>query len=99
MYRKSFRKRFGYRKGYTYIYGMINELLAKRDVLAEIAEAMYGDFWVAEDDFWGSPTEQQMKEVELQLFNLGWTPDQPTDDQIAMGEIIFEEMKKKGKIS
>ena len=76
---------------------MINELLAKRDVLAEIAEAMYGEFWVAEDDFWGSPTEQQMKEVELQLFNLGWTPDQPTDDQVAMGEIIFEEMQKKGK--
>jgi hypothetical protein len=49
--------------------------------------------------FWGSPTEQQMKEVELQLFNLGWTPDQPTDDQVAMGEIIFEEMQKERKVS
>jgi len=78
---------------------MINELLKKRDVLAEIAEAMYGEFWVCEEIFWGSTTEQQMKEVELQLYNLGWTPDQPTDDQIAIGEIIFEEMKKKGKFS
>jgi hypothetical protein len=32
-----------------------------------------------------------------QLFNLGWSPDAPTNDQIAMGEIIFEEMQKKGK--
>ena len=76
---------------------MINELLAKREVLADIAEAMYGEFWVCEEAFWNSTTELQMREVELQLFNLGWTPDQPTDDQVAMGEIIFEEMQKKGK--
>lgn len=76
---------------------MINELLAKREVLADIAEAMYGEFWVCEEAFWSSTTELQMREVELQLFNLGWTPDQPTDDQIAMGEIIFEELQKKKK--
>ena len=76
---------------------MINELLAKRDVLADIAEVMYGEYWIAEADFWESPTELQMREVEEQLLNLGWSPDAPTNDQIAMGEIIFEEMQKKGK--
>jgi hypothetical protein len=32
---------------------MINELLKKRDVLAEIAEAMYGEFWVCRRDTFG----------------------------------------------
>jgi hypothetical protein len=76
---------------------MINELLAKRDVLADIAEAMYGEFWITEEVFWNSPTELQMREVESQLLNLGWSPKKPTSEEKAIGEMIFEEMVKKGK--
>ena len=57
---------------------------------------MYGENWITEDSFWDSPTELQMREVEQQLFELGWEPPMPSVDEIAMGEIIFEEMKKKG---
>jgi len=76
---------------------MIKELLEKRDLLADIATELYGELWIAEDAFWGSTTEKQMMEVEEQLINLGWVPDEPTDEQIALGEIIFEEILKKNK--
>ena len=76
---------------------MINELLAKRDVLADIAEAMYGEFWITEEVFWNSPTELQIQEVETQLANLGWKLKSPTSEEKAIGEMIFEEMVKKGK--
>ena len=78
---------------------MINELLEKAEILADIASELYGELWVAEESFWGSPTELEMREVQEQLFNLGWTPDEATDEEIALGEIIFEEMEKKGKFS
>ena len=36
---------------------MIQELLEKRDHLFEIAAVLYGDMFIAEPDFWDSPTE------------------------------------------
>jgi len=99
MRRKSFRKKFGYRKGYTYIYTMINELLERRDILNEIAIELYGELWVTEDSFWGSPTELEMREIQEQLNDLGWEEEAPTDEQIALADMLFEELKRKGKIS
>ena len=75
---------------------MINELLEKRDILAEIAVEMYGDYWIANEDFWGSTTEQQMLEVTEQLENLGWV-EEVDENQIMIADIIMEILKKGGK--
>jgi len=54
---------------------MIEELLEHRQVLFQIAEELYGDLWIGEEAFWGSPTEQQLLGVHERLFNLGWSED------------------------
>jgi hypothetical protein len=54
---------------------MIEALLEQRQILFEIAEELYGDLWVGEEAFWGSPTERQLTEVHNSLFNLGWSED------------------------
>jgi len=54
---------------------MIEELLEHRQVLCQIAEELYGDLWIGEEAFWGSPTEQQLLGVHERLFNLGWSED------------------------
>ena len=36
---------------------MIDELLEERDNLFEIASVLYGDMFVTNESFWGSPTE------------------------------------------
>jgi len=76
---------------------MINELLEKRELLNDIATELYGELWVTEEAFWGSPTEKEMAEVQDQLLNLGWTPDEPNDIEKAIADIIAEELLKKGK--
>ena len=69
---------------------MIEGLLEQRQILFEIAEELYGDLWVGEEAFWGSPTEQQLQKVHDSLFNLGWSED-VTPEQM-------ETAKKIGKI-
>ena len=54
---------------------MIEELLKHRQILFQIAEELYGDLWIGEEAFWGSPTEQQLLGVHERLFNLGWSED------------------------
>ena len=54
---------------------MMNELLEHRQILFQIAEELYGDLWIGEEAFWGSPTEQQLLGVHERLFNLGWSED------------------------
>ena len=75
---------------------MINELLERRDILNEISTELYGELWITEDSFWGSPTELEMRDIQEQLNDLGYE-EEVTDDQIALADIIFEEMLKKGK--
>ena len=75
---------------------MINELLEKRDILADIAVELYGDFWITEKEFWGSTTEQQMLEVTEQLDDLGWV-DPVSDEEIEMADKIMELLIKEGK--
>lgn len=69
---------------------MIQELLEQRQILFEIAEELYGDLWIGEKAFWGSPTEQQLQKIHDSLFNLGWSED-VTPEQM-------ETAKKIGKI-
>jgi hypothetical protein len=76
---------------------MINELLEKRDILGDIAIELYGDLWITEEDFWGSTTELQLKEVNDQLLDLGWE-DPATEEEIAFADKIMELLIKEGKI-
>ena len=54
---------------------MIEELLEHRQILFQIAEELYGELWIGDEAFWGSPTEQQLLGVHERLFNLGWSED------------------------
>jgi len=75
---------------------MINELLEKREILGDIAVELYGDFWITNDEFWGSPTERDLQEVNEQLLNLGWE-EEVDEDQIMIADMIMEMLKKGGK--
>jgi len=76
----------------------IQELLERREILTEMAEILYGDLWVANDDFWNSPTDLEMREIQIQLIDLGWEAD--IDDDIkALGEILGEDLINRGIIS
>jgi hypothetical protein len=75
---------------------MINELLEKREILGDIAVELYGDFWITNDEFWGSPTERQMQEVTEQLNDLGWV-DPVSDEEIEIADKIMEMLIKEGK--
>ena len=61
---------------------MYNDLLEMRDILSDIASELYGELYVCNDDFWGSPTEREMYKVEESLSNLGFkyipSPDMMT---------------------
>jgi hypothetical protein len=76
----------------------IKELLDKRDILSDMAEVLYGEFWVANDEFYNSPTEKEMREVMEQLYELGYENPDINDDTKALGQIILDELAKKGII-
>jgi hypothetical protein len=66
---------------------MIKELKKLQNVLHDIAAELYGDLWIMNDKFWGSPTERQLREVTMQLIDLGETIE-PTDEQIEAAKIV-----------
>jgi hypothetical protein len=66
---------------------MIKELKKLQNVLHDIAAELYGDLWIMNDKFWGSPTERQLREVTMQLIDLGETID-ATEEQIEAAKII-----------
>lgn len=66
---------------------MIKELKKLQNVLHDIAAELYGDLWIINDKFWGSPTERQLREVTMQLIDLGVTIE-PTDEQIEAAKIV-----------
>ena len=67
---------------------LIQEYLEELNTLSEIARVMYGDVYVLQKDFWGSPTEKEIYKVYKKLDMLGYEPD-ITEEQKALGEIIF----------
>ena len=75
---------------------MINELLEKREILGDIAAELYGDLWITNEKFWGSPTERDLQEVNQQLINLGWE-EYATPEEEAFADKLFELLKKEGK--
>jgi hypothetical protein len=66
---------------------MIKELLEKQEVLGEIAAELYGDLWIMNEKFWGSPTERELQEVTMSLMNLGYTVE-PTPEQEEAAKVI-----------
>ena len=73
----------------------IQELLDERDTLHDIARVMYGDLYVVQQDFWGSPTERELKRVYEQLDLLGHE-DPITEEQQALGDLIFQGLVEGG---
>ena len=76
---------------------MINELLEKREILGDIAVELYGEFWITEEEFWGSSTERELNEVSEQLAELGWV-DPISDEEIEIADMIMEMLIKEGKL-
>jgi hypothetical protein len=74
---------------------MIQELLEKRDNLFEIAAVLYGDMFIAEPDFWDSPTERDLKEVYEKLDLFGYEDKEPTNDMIQAAEVVKKIADKK----
>ena len=66
---------------------MIKELKKLQSILHDMAAELYGDLWIMNDKFWGSPTERQLREVTMQLIDLGVTIE-PTDEQIEAAKIV-----------
>ena len=66
---------------------MIKELKKLQNVLHDIAAELYGDLWIMNDKFWGSPTERQLREVTMQLIDLGVTID-ATEEQEELAKKI-----------
>lgn len=75
---------------------MIKELLDKRELLIQIAIELYGEFWITDERFWDSPTEIEMRNVQHQLDDLGYT-EEPTEEEKIISQIIFDEMVRRGK--
>lgn len=71
---------------------MISQLLKRRDHLSDIATIMYGDLYVCHEDFWGSPLENEMREVEESLNNLGWEPEDLSPSVIESSIIVLNNL-------
>ena len=69
---------------------MYNDLLEMRDILSDIASELYGELYVCNDDFWGSPTEKEMYKVEESLSNLGFKYI-PSPDMMSIVDMIAQE--------
>ena len=66
---------------------MIKELKEKQNLLSEIAAELYGDLWIMNEKFWGSPTEKELREVTMQMIDLGHTIE-PTEEQEELAKKI-----------
>ena len=76
---------------------MINTLLEKREILGDIAVELYGDLWITNDDFWGSPTERELQEVNEELIEMGWI-EEPTPEEEAFADKLIELLIREGKL-
>jgi len=76
----------------------IQELLEQKNTLCEIASVLYGDNYILQDEFWNSPTEQEIKSVWQQLDLLGYQ-EEVTPEMQALGDLLFEDLVKRGVIN
>jgi hypothetical protein len=75
---------------------MYDDLLLMRDILSDIASELYGDLYVCNDNFWGSPTEREMFKVEESLSNLGFEYI-PSPDMVTLVDLMALEKGYKKK--
>lgn len=73
---------------------MIQELLEERDNLFEIASILYGDMFITEDKFWGSPTDIQLQDVYEKLAFYGYIEEEPTDEMMEAAKILEKTVEK-----
>jgi len=76
----------------------IQELLEQKTTLCEIAQVLYGDNYILQEEFWNSPTEQEIKSVWQQLDLLGYQEEISPEMQ-ALGDMLFEDLVKRGIIN
>jgi len=76
----------------------IQELLEKKNTLCQIAQVLYGDNYILQEEFWNSPTEQEIKSVWQQLDLLGYQEEISPEMQ-ALGDMLFEDLVKRGIIN
>lgn len=76
----------------------IQELLEQKNILCEIASVLYGDNYILQEEFWNSPTEQEIKSVWQQLDLLGYQ-EKITPEMQALGDLLFEDLVKRGIIN
>ena len=69
---------------------MYDDLLLMRDILSDIASELYGELYVCNDNFWGSPTEKEMYKVEESLSNLGFKYI-PSPDMMTIVDMMAQE--------
>ena len=69
---------------------MYDDLLLMRDILSDIASELYGELYVCNDNFWGSPTEKEMYKVEESLSNLGFKYI-PSPDMMSIVDMMAQE--------
>jgi hypothetical protein len=77
---------------------MIKELLEERDNLFEIASVLYGDMFIADEKFWGSPTDLQLQRVYEKLDLFGHQDAEPTNKMIEDAKTI-KKIADKGRNS
>ena len=70
---------------------MVERLLEIREMLFDAAATLYGDAFIMEDSFWGSVTDKQLIENTLQLENLGYRFEEPSESE----QEAAEELAKK----
>lgn len=56
-------------------------------MLSEIAAELYGDLWIMNEKFWGSPTEKELRKVTMQMIDLGHTIE-PSEEQEELAKKI-----------
>lgn len=71
---------------------MIEELLEKREDLFEIAALLYGNSFITNQAFWGSPTEKHLQEIYEELYNLGYKFPESSPEQIEQAKRIAKDM-------
>jgi len=74
----------------------IEELLEQRSVLVEMASVMYGDMYVADENFWKSSIEKDMFKIEEELMDLGHEEEGITPEMEMAALLLFEALKKGG---
>ena len=68
----------------------IDNLLEKREILTDIAFELYGEMFVCEDRFWGSPIDKDLCKVTNDLFDLGWEYTPTLKERIVAKQIKRE---------